>query len=325
MVGQEYILIDKSVIAEGCAYDFSIFCANKAKSKVECIKRKGLIVQSDDIIVFDKRNDLYVSKSEHLAYKNFYKSHLYKNVRELNKRKNHSVERDNTPLTFTQKVEVMYQNASKALNELFNNPETLNNYNESKSIVNELVDSVLDSDFAIESLMCIATHDYYTHTHSINVAIYALSLGTFLGYSEEELRELGEAALLHDLGKSKISSAIINKDGPLTKDEFEIMQRHPVSGVSIGLQLGIKNKKILDGIKYHHEKIDGSGYPDGLYKNDIPMYAQIICLCDIFDALTSHRSYKKAMTSFEALKLMKVEMNKHIDVKLLNKMILMFR
>jgi putative nucleotidyltransferase with HDIG domain len=173
--------------------------------------------------------------------------------------------------------------------------------------------------------MKIATHDYYTHTHSINVAIYALSLGSFLGFNEVELEELGEAALLHDLGKSKIASEIINKKGKLTIQEFEIIKKHPNYGVSLGLKLGIKNKKILEGIKYHHEKMDGSGYPSGLYRDEIPLYAKIIGICDIFDALTSQRSYKRAMTSFEALKLMKVDMNKHLDIKLLNQMILMFK
>lgn len=321
----EFIAIDKSVIAEGCAYDFSIYCSKKQKSRIECVKESGIIIESDDIIVFDNSRELYVIKQEHEAYKRFYRSHLFNNVRELNQRKNKIATDDNEPEEFTQKVEVMYQNASKALNELFDNPETLSNYKNSKKVVNDLIDTVLHDQFALKSLMSIATHDYYTHTHSINVAIYALSLGTFLGYKVELLKDLGEAALLHDLGKSKISSKIINKKGSLTKDEFETMKRHPVYGVSLGMRLGIKSKRILDGIKYHHEKKDGSGYPEGLSKDDIPIFAQIIGICDIFDALTSQRSYKNAMTSFEAIKLMKLEMKSSLNIKMLDKMILMFR
>jgi len=325
MDGGSFISIDKSVIAEGCSYDFSIYCSTSQKSKVECIKQRGVVVESNDIIVFDRSKELYVNEQDHEAYKRFYRSHLFNNVRELNQRKNKTATNNNEPEEFTQKVEVMYQSASKALNELFDNPETLNNYKKSKKVVNDLVDTVLDDDFTLKSLMCIATHDYYTHTHSINVAIYALSLGTFLGYKTDELKDLGEAALLHDLGKSKVSNAIINKNGPLTKDEFDTMKRHSVYGVSLGKQLGVKNKRILDGIKYHHEKIDGTGYPEGLFRDQIPVFAQIIGLCDIFDALTSQRSYKKALTSFEALKLMKLEMKNNLNVKLLDKMILMFR
>ena len=103
------------------------------------------------------------------------------------------------------------------------------------------------------------------------------------------------------------------------------MKKHPVHGSILGVKLGIRNKKVLNGIKYHHEKLDGSGYPAGLCKDEIPLYARIISICDIFDALTSERSYKKALTSFEALKLIKSEMSKNVDPLLLKNMILMFR
>ena len=330
MTGEEYLLIDKTIIAQGCSYDFSIYCSTQGKKNVKCVKEKGLIVDTDDLFFFDKSGDLYVNKSDYNSYKSFYRSTLFKSARELNQRKNTIAENDESesignPISFTEKVEVVYQNASKALNELFSNPDALVNYKESKKVVNDLVDSVMDDDFTLKSLMCIATHDYYTHTHSINVAIYSLSLGTFLGYSTDELKDLGEAALLHDLGKSKINSKIINKNGKLTQGEFEVIKRHPVYGAKLGMKLGIKNKRVLDGIKYHHEKIDGTGYPSGLYKNEIPVFAQIIGVCDIFDALTSQRSYKKAMTSFEALKLMKVEMSSGLDIKILNNMIKMFK
>ncbi|QFR48525.1 HD-GYP domain-containing protein [Sulfurimonas lithotrophica] len=310
MENGNYILIDKSIIAEGCAYDFSIYYFHN-KSKIKKLQNKGVVIDSDDLLYFEQANKLYVHAHEHSSYKKFMQENF--------------VGKSGNPVSFASKFNSIYKNASKALNDLFDNPEKLSNYKESKKIVNELVESVLDDDFAIKSLMEIATHDYYTHTHSINVSIYALSLGNFLSLSTKELEELGEAALLHDLGKSKIDSNIINKKGSLTIQEFKIMKKHPSFGVSIGLKLGIKNKNILEGIKYHHEKMDGSGYPNGLYNDEIPLYAKIICICDIFDALTSQRSYKQAMTSYEALKLMKVEMNRHIDLKLLNKMILMFK
>jgi len=108
-----------------------------------------------------------------------------------------------------------------------------------------MVGTILHDDYAIKSLMSIATHDYYTHTHSINVAIYALSLGSFMKLKPDALSELGEAALLHDLGKSKIDAAIINKNGKLTDQEYAEMKKHPSLGYTIGLKLGIKNRKIL--------------------------------------------------------------------------------
>ena len=100
---------------------------------------------------------------------------------------------------------------------------------------------------------------------------------------------------------------------------------HPSLGYTIGLKIGITNRKVLAGIKHHHEKMDGTGYPDGLLGNGIPLYARIVGLCDIFDALTSKRSYKDAMTTFEAVKLIKTKMNNHVDLKLLNSLLQMFR
>lgn len=325
MSTKRYISIDKTIFAPGCSYDFSIYGVNKSEAKkVKELKQRGVILDDDDLLFIKSSNAIYIDEVDKESYKEFYESFLYRSSSELNKRKD-TVDSPKNPSTFTEKVEVMYQNASVALNDLFQNPETLNNYKESKKVVNDLVTSVLDDDFAIKSLMCIATHDYYTHTHSINVSIYALSLGTFLGMSKKELEELGEAALIHDLGKSKIDPEIINKKGFLTDDEFKEIKKHPTYGHSLAFKLGVKNKNILDGIKYHHEKMDGSGYPLGLSGDKIPLNARIVAICDIFDALTSQRSYKKALTSFEALKLMKTEMNKHLDVRLLNKMILMFR
>ncbi|SMP87573.1 HD domain-containing protein [Epsilonproteobacteria bacterium SCGC AD-308-P11] len=134
-----------------------------------------------------------------------------------------------------------------------------------------------------------------------------------------------EAALLHDLGKSKIDPAIVNKDGKLTDKEFTEMKKHPELGYAIGLKLGIKNRQVLEGIRLHHEKMDGTGYPFRMRGENIPYYARIIGICDIFDAMTSRRSYKKPMTSFEALLLMKTTMHTQIDPKLLKSMIEMFR
>jgi HD-GYP domain-containing protein (c-di-GMP phosphodiesterase class II) len=313
----KYISIDKSIIAEGCAYDFALFYAINNNKQVKELKPKGVIIDDSDLLFIEKTKSLFITEHEHPVYEDYYKNFL--------RQKKPKIATKGQPLTFAQKLDSLYKNASIALNELFSNPEKLSNYKESKKVVNDLVNNVLDEEFAIKSLMKIATHDYYTHTHSINVSIYALSLGHFLGFSKTELEDLGEAALLHDLGKSKIDKEIINKKGKLTSDEFKIMQRHPVYGVSLCLKLGISNKKVLEGIKYHHEKLNGSGYPNGLYGEEIPLYAKIVGICDIFDALTSERSYKKAMTSFEALKLMKTNMGKELDVELLNKMILMFR
>ncbi len=281
---------------------------------MHCFKESGALITSAESVIIDTDKLLYVLESEHPKYE-------YLRASLLDSENSKRIKN----VSFAEQSLSIYENASELLTNLFNNPETLGNYEASKLIVNDIVETILNEKYTIKSLMSIASHDYYTHTHSINVAIYALSLGSFLDFTQKELSELGEAALLHDLGKSKIAPEIINKNGKLTDAEFQKIKEHPALGYTIGLKLGIKNRKVLEGIRHHHEKVDGTGYPFGMRGEAIPYYARIIGLCDVFDALTSRRSYKEPMTSFEALSLIKTNMKNHIDFNLLKKMIEMFR
>lgn len=312
MASVRYIPIDKTIIQEGMEFGFNLFHPSESKTEMHCFKENGVPVNCDEISMIDTINTLYVNEDEYADYELFCNS-MSESLREIDE------------ITSPNETAAIYKNASEVLNALFSNPETLGNYEACKDVVTSLVDTILVDDFTIKSLLVIASHDYYTHTHSINVAIYALSLGSFLGLQSETLAELGESALLHDLGKSKIASTIINKNGKLTDREFKEVQKHSDLGYAVGLKLGIKNKYVLQGIRHHHEKMDGSGYPLGLKGKDIPLFARIIGACDIFDALTSRRTYKEPMTTFEALKLMKITMKNHLDIKLLDKMITMFK
>lgn len=148
-------------------------------------------------------------------------------------------------------------------------------------------------------------------------------LGAALGLDRQELTSLGRAALLHDLGKSKIQHNIVDKSGKLTYQEFEEMKAHPSLGHEIAINIGIDDKNMLDGIRHHHEKLDGTGYPDKLKGNEITLFPRIIGVCDIFDALTTRRSYKQAFTSFNALSLMKTQMDTHLDTSIVNAFIKM--
>lgn len=315
MLSNKYLPIDKIIVAEGAIFDFNLFLPTSSKNQIELFKDKNLAISTQDIIYLEGKKTLYVNEAEHEKYKIYLQS-----ITESNEKNNLNVD-----MNFEETSEVMYEGAAKILDELFKNPETLGGYEKSKDVVNGLVQSVLDDNFTLKSLMSIAAHDYYTHTHSINVAIYSLSLGSYLKLDKISLAELGESALLHDLGKSKIDTGIINKNGKLTEEEFKKMQSHPALGYSIGLKMGIKNQKVLNGIRHHHEKMDGSGYPYGYSEFEIPLYARIVGLCDIFDALTSRRSYKEPMSTFDAMKLMRNQMKNHIDLNLLNNMVSMFK
>ncbi len=229
----------------------------------------------------------------------------------------------NEHIPIIKKAAVIYRHASVILDEMFENPEELENIPKTKKVVNTFVNTIFSDAHAIESMIKITAYDYYTHTHSINVCIYSLSLGSYLELNSVTLQELGMSALLHDLGKSRVDSKITNKKGRLTESELEEMKHHPLFGYSIALKIGVHDKLILDGIRHHHEKLDGSGYPDGLIGKSITLFARIIAVCDVFDALSTQRSYKDRMSSYDTLLLMKSTMQHHLDMELVDSFIKM--
>jgi putative nucleotidyltransferase with HDIG domain len=146
----------------------------------------------------------------------------------------------------------------------------------------------------------IESADSYTHGHCERVASYAERVATALGLADDELTTIRVGAYLHDVGKVRVPQEILNKPGKLTAEEFHTMQQHPVWGLELlaGIEFPWDIKPI---IRSHHEKVDGSGYPDRLKGDEIPLSAQIICIADVYDALTTTRSYRRALTHAEAL------------------------
>lgn len=141
----------------------------------------------------------------------------------------------------------------------------------------------------------IDAKDKYTSGHSKRVAEYSKLIAKKMGKDENYLENIYLAALLHDIGKIGIPDEIINKKTKLTHEEYEIIKQHPVIGYEI-LQNIKTVPEIVIGVRWHHERYDGKGYPDGLYGRDIPEYAQIISVADAYDAMTSNRSYRPLMT-----------------------------
>jgi len=146
----------------------------------------------------------------------------------------------------------------------------------------------------------LEARDPYTKGHSNRVAEYALKMADRLGWPQDQKEKLRKASMLHDLGKIGIPDAILHKKGRLTNEEFNFIKQHEIFGVNILKPLK-DIEDILPWILYHHEKWDGTGYPHGLGGDSIPLASQIISLADVYDALTTGRDYKKAMTKQEAI------------------------
>ncbi len=150
------------------------------------------------------------------------------------------------------------------------------------------------SDEAIRALVAaVEARDPYTREHSAQVSRYAVSVGEKLGFCPEQLRALRYAGLLHDIGKLAVEDYILRKAGPLTPEEWQVVRRHPVAGAVI-LSSAKSFAGLVPAVRHHHEKFDGTGYPDGLAGEQIPMEARILAVADAFDAMTSDRPYRPA-------------------------------
>lgn len=204
-----------------------------------------------------------------------------------------------------EKLNELKRLAMKTMDKIIRNLNNLNGREakDSLRIVENLIHYIIDSGDVNKSLYDIKTYDNYTYVHSIDTGIMSTFLGEAMGINKYELVELGKGAILHDIGKTKISRSIINKKGPLTDEEFLQMKKHPIYGKDIlGKNMSISDI-ILDAVEQHHEKINGEGYPYGLRGNQISKYAKIVCISDIYDAVSNDRSYRKKFSPNDAYEL----------------------
>jgi putative two-component system response regulator len=157
--------------------------------------------------------------------------------------------------------------------------------------------------------LSIEAKDPGTEGHCDRLSRYSLALAEQLGLSDELKVALRRAGIVHDVGKVAVPEHILLKPGPLTPEERKIMEQHPITGERICAPMK-SFRRVLPIIRHHHEKLDGSGYPDGLKGEDIPMTARILQTVDVYDALTTDRPYRKALSSQEALAIMRSEVKK---------------
>lgn len=184
---------------------------------------------------------------------------------------------------------------------------------EAIAVVAEISSSVTRNPAALISLARLKNKNDYTYMHSVAVCALMVALAKQLDFDDEQTREAGLAGLLHDVGKMMIPNDILNKPGKLTADEFTIIKEHPVQGYKCLLESGEFSSIALDVCLHHHEKMDGSGYPDRLVDEQISLYAKMAAVCDVYDATTSNRPYKKAWEPAAAIHKMAEWQNEHFS------------
>ena len=221
------------------------------------------------------------------------------------------VQKDLPPSERLKKIEEIGAAFTKCLHE---GEITKSCVHKANTIADSLAECIQEQRQCITALDQLVDHDEYVFHHSVRVSMYSAAIAVEMGLSNHDrLKELAFGGIFHDIGKAKVPESIINKNGPLTDDEWVVMKSHPEIGHHLFEEstMGHVPRQI---ILHHHEKIDGTGYPHGLDRHSLLPEVQIVTLADIFDALTSVRSYQKARSHFEALELIKYKMvGSHID------------
>lgn len=189
-----------------------------------------------------------------------------------------------------------------------------------QEVVTQMMDSVARHPDALVWFTNLKKRDEYTALHSMNVCMLSLTLATFIGADEDTIKEIGVGALLHDVGKIKIPLEVLNKPGKLTDEEFALMRKHPELGVEVLRDSPDLAPDSIDVVLSHHERMNGSGYPQGLTGRQISYYAQLVAIADVYDAMTSNRVYQDGRSPAEVLQQM-LGFEGDFNVELLNQFV----
>lgn len=211
-----------------------------------------------------------------------------------------------------QKATILRESTMVLVEELFERPDIETALRDARGVVEDFV-AFMDSDAAaMVNLIGLSSHDFYTYNHSLDVSIYSLGLGQIVGFRGHDLKELGLGGLFHDIGKRYIPLEIICKNGPLSDDEWLMMQKHPQFGLQI-LSEHRSTENIIACAFEHHESLQGNGYPQKLTAEEIHPMARVVSVADTYDALTTKRSYNDPMRPTDAIELMAGKLNGRYD------------
>ncbi len=258
--------------------------------------RGDVIFENDkkDQLIERNISNLFIKKEDQQKYFDYLESNFQSIV-------------SDTRIPSEEKIKIVHSAATNLMKDLYADPRT-ETIARTKTFAYNMIDFILRDTMVAESLIKMAVHEYYTYTHSINVAAMGTLFAQHIGFDASELKSFCSGILLHDIGKARISTDILEKKTEFTKEELDKIKEHPQLGVEILEESGIdlKNEKIIT--LQHHENCDGSGYPHGLAKGEIHHSGKVARIIDAYDALTRDRSYAKAIRPFAALVLMKQEM-----------------
>ncbi|MDI6865147.1 HD-GYP domain-containing protein [Thermodesulfovibrio yellowstonii] len=301
--------IERMFLIPGMEVDFSIYLLRNLKfTKIVDASTEKLFMIYEDTI--PEEGDILIEKKDLPLYKEY--------IEFLSKRLNKISEENDEEI----RNSIVRESAKILMTEVLNEPRSGENIKKVGEVVNSVIEIMLNKPDSIYNLLNLKNYDYYTYIHSVNVGVLSIGLGIQIGMDRDNLYKLGIGAMLHDIGKSQIPHEILNKQGKLNDTEYNIIKQH----VLVGYEILEKQKEFptesLPAVLQHHEKLSGRGYPFGLKAEEIKLFGRITAIADCYDALTTKRPYKPALTPYFALSIVVREKGDH-DPELLKTFIKM--
>lgn len=286
--------IDCNLLIPGTKIHFSLFVLSKL-SFIPLIIATGKSPAEVDERVLTTLGDVVIKKADVPLYYDYVNSLMqYPDALKENRLKIKSL--------------AIKENSKVVIKNLLDDPRSGQKIKELKPLVQNMIDCILEDNDAIYDLLSLRGYDYYTYTHSVNVAALSIGIGIAAGLKNEDAEKLGIGAMLHDIGKSAISHDILNKQGKLDDNEYRLIKSHVTEGEKI-LRMYHREfpAEALSAVLQHHEKLSGKGYPFKLAGEDIKLFGRMAAIADCYDALTTQRPYKPAFTPFYALSIIAKE------------------
>lgn len=209
------------------------------------------------------------------------------------------------------------EGAKMAAHGLFHNPNLKEAMKRANESVHGVLDRMMDNPETYYTLLKVSDQDFNTYIHSVNVAVLAMGIGAEMKLSEREIHHLGMGGLLHDVGKRFIDRDLLVKKGQVSSHEYEQLMEHVQLGKKFCEEQENMPQSVINIVAQHHERLDGSGYPDGLSADHLDPLGQILALMEIYDALTNRQPFRDAFTPFQALEKMR-KIGRAINQEFLN-------
>ncbi|MEK6659942.1 MAG: HD domain-containing phosphohydrolase [Campylobacterota bacterium] len=283
-----YLSFDINLLKVGCVAPFDIFI--KKDDDFVIIIEAGTLISENLHAKLKHHESLYISKKD--------EDKQILSCESLKYYIRHN--RDNPQ----KRVMLLYKISEQLFDIYATNKENMIHLGCTELIIKSIIYLIKYDEKFLKNTMPYFENDHVLYSHSLHVAMYAISLSNMLKFHDDDLLKIGVAALLHDVGLKKIDEAIIQKEAQLTQEEMKLIQKHSQYSVDILNQNKIHDPYIINAVMHHHERLDGSGYPNQLTGDEISNFASILAICDVFDALTNNRPHRKNYSSFDALKMM---------------------